>query len=310
MDMDNMKINWAPVLESQIAYLEEKFPDRHIREMFQGVIEDLNENKVKSRLIVSGEKPAGYAYYRIPENMSDRILGNVGFVDVEAANSERAENLLGWLIAEAKSMGRFVMINEIFNGNRETAVVLEKIGFSCIEREMMHMPLGNVPGETPSVDHGYSLESLDRLNIQEYSGKEKEAYVGSSDEVLFPTSAAEQEEFTRGIFEGSYGKVLPGVSRIAQKEGSLIGGCIVTIGPNGEVSQGYPLILDIFVSREHRGKGIAKSLIIEAARRASAAGYGNLYLWVNMKNEARKLYESIGFRTSGYQKEVIFYLKP
>lgn len=309
MDMDNIKINWAPVLESQIASIESRFPDRHIREMFQEIIDDLNENRVKSRLIVSGNKPAGYAYYRIPEKMSDRVLGNVGFVDADSASSERAENLLQWLITEATSLGRFVMINDIFNGNSQTSAVMDKLGFNRVEREMMYLPLGNMPASGSTLPEGYTLETMDKLNIQEYITEERKAYSGSSDEILFPSSDEEQEEFTRGMFEGSYGRVLPEISRIAMKDGRLVGSCVVSLGPNGEVTGGYPLILDIFTSAEHRGKGIAKVLILEAARRSSAAGYGNLYLWVNMKNEARKVYESIGFRSSGYEKEIFFYLK-
>ncbi|HKJ96615.1 MAG TPA: hypothetical protein VJ944_02595, partial [Thermoplasmataceae archaeon] len=219
MELDNVKINWAPILESQISSLEEKFPGRGIRETFNKIIEDLNENRIKSRLIMSNKEPAGYAYYVMPESMTDRILGNVGFVDGKFASGERAENLLGWLLNESKSMGRFAMINDIFNGTEESSRVLEKMGFGRMERSMMEIPLKEVPESDPVVPERYRVESLNNMNIEEYLSAQISAYQGSEDELLFSTKKEEQVALARSIFEGNYGRVVTEVSRIARYDG-------------------------------------------------------------------------------------------
>lgn len=307
MEIDNVKINWAPVLESQILHLEGSFPNRGVRDTFNSIIEDLNENRIKSRLILSGKKPAGYVYYLVNEQMTDRILGNIGFVEGSMATGDRARNLLEWLIAEGRESGRFVMINDIFNGNDETSGVLSEMGFNRLDRQMMELDLRDVPNDRPPLSGEYEIEGLNRINIDEYQAVEEGAYSGSDDEILFPTVTEEKKSMARAMFEGSYGKVLTDVSRTVVRDGKLVGACVVTVGPSGEVSRGYPLVLDIFVSREHRGKGVAKALLLEAGRRASAAGYSKLYLWVNLNNEALKLYSSIGFKPSDYPQEVIFF---
>ncbi len=310
MDIENVKVDWSPVLESQISSLENKFPGRGIRENFAKIIEDLNENRIKSRLILSNRDPAGYAYYIVPEGMSDRILGNVGFVDQKYATGDRTENLMNWLTAEAKSANRFPMINDVFNGSEQSHEVLARLGFTRMERAMMEISLRQVSEKEPIIPPGYRIEGLANMNIEEYSAAEVSAYQGSEDEILFSSRKEEQAALTRSIFEGNYGPVVTEVSRIARFNGQLVGGCIVTSGKSGPGTPGYPLIIDVFVAREHRGKGIAKSLLLETMRRAKVANLDRLYLWVNLGNEAINVYKSVGFSESSYPREIIYYARP
>lgn len=310
MDIENVKVDWAPVLESQIASLEEKFPGRGIRVTFDSIIGDLNGNRIKSRLILSNKEPAGYAYYILPEGMTDRILGNAGFVEKDYATVSRAENLMGWLVDEAKSLGRFVMINDLFNGNEDTASVIDSMGFLKMERSMMEISLREVSEADPDIPPGYSIEGLNRLNTDEYLSVQISSYEGTEDEILFSTKKEEQVALSRSIFEGNYGRVITEVSRIARFNEKLAGACIVTAGKSESPIPGYPLIIDVFVGKEHRGRGIAKGLLLETLRRAKVANLNKLYLWVNAKNRAKDLYETVGFRDSSYPKEIIYYKQP
>lgn len=307
MDIENVKIDWAPVLESQISSLEERFPGRSIRENFTGIINDLKENRIKSRLILSGKEPAGYAYYILPDGMTDRILGNVGFVDRKFATGERTENLLGWLKTEAGSLGRLVMINDIFNGSQESQEQLVKLGFTRMERFMMEVTLRNASEEDPSLPEGYEIEGLGGMNIAEYAESQVSAFQDSEDRILFSTKKEEQAALTRSIFEESYGPVITEISRVARTSGKIVGACIVVSGKSGPGTIGYPLIIDVFVSKDHRGKKIAKALLLDMIRRAKISGLNQLYLWVNVKNKAVGLYRSVGFTECDFPREVIHY---
>lgn len=310
MDFENVKIDWAPVLESQISFLENEFPGSGIRGNFDRIIEDLRENRIRSRLILSNKEAAGYAYHILPEEMTDRILGNVGFVDQKYATAERTENLLGWIMAEAKAAGKFVMINDIFNGGKESQDILNKLGFSRMERAMMEVTLRGASEEDPKVPEGYNIQGLNNLKVEDYSEAQASAFQGSEDQVLFSTKKEEQSALTRSIFEGAYGPVVAEVSRVMLHDGKIVGGCIVVSGSSGQSSPGYPLIIDVFVSKEHRGKGIAKALLQDTVRRAKVADLRQLYLWVNIKNDAMKVYKSVGFTESSYPSEIIYHNLP
>lgn len=308
MEIDNVKVNWAPILESQIIHLEEKLPGSSVRATFQKVIEDLDENRIKSRLILAGKKPAGYAYYIMAEGMSDRVLGNVGFVEPEYATKDRADNLLKWLISEGDSMGRVVMINDIFNGNTDTADALRDNGFEKLERMRMEILLRDYVHREVSVD-GYSVTGIEGVNVDDYADAEAEAYSGTPDYIMFPSDREDEREFIRGLFSGSQGKVMPQVSRIARKGDKIVGAGLVVDSGEGSPATGYPLLIDMFVSRDHRRKGVARMLLSTVLLRSNAANMDRLYLWVNSSNPARKLYESLGFRESSFPHEIIYYRK-
>lgn len=207
-------------------------------------------------------------------------------------------------------MGRIVMINGIFNGNDETEKVLEEGGFTRMEREMMELDLRNFPESDPVVPEGYSIEGLAGLNIDDYLRVESDAYKGTHDEILFSTKEDERLLLNRAIFEGGYGDIITNVSRIAKHNGEIAGACIVTNRNSEQQVYGYPLIIDVFVAAGHRKKGLARAILHDTARRAKVYGLSRLFLWVNLENEARTLYENTGFSESDYPHEIIYYLMP
>ena len=91
--------------------------------MYRWVIDDLNSNRMRSRVIMSVDKVIGYAFLYPATGFSDRNFASFGFLDPVAANRERSILLLDWAIAECTKEGRkekFLQIaTEIIEHNRK-----------------------------------------------------------------------------------------------------------------------------------------------------------------------------------------------
>ena len=97
-----------------------------------------------------------------------------------------------------------------------------------------------------------------------------------------------------GIEANRYGDYKEGQSWLLTSEGTNIGACFMTIR-QGEA--GY--IPDICVEPEFRGKGLGKALLVHSMKRQLEAE-GDLTkvdLDVTLSNNARFLYQSLGFET-------------
>jgi ribosomal protein S18 acetylase RimI-like enzyme len=81
------------------------------------------------------------------------------------------------------------------------------------------------------------------------------------------------------------------VAVIAQKAGEEVAGFVMVVGD--EVEQ-------VYVSAEHRGSGIAATLLAEAERLVAAAGHRLAWLAVVPGNtRARRFYQRCGWRDEG-----------
>lgn len=310
MDLENIKMDWAPILESYISSLEGLYPDVPVRESFKQVIESLNNNELKSRVILSGVNVAGYAYIIESREKTDRLYGSVGFIEEKYCTEDRLGNLIDWLSAEAKKSNKYIMINEVFNGKDAASKVLRDKGFKRIVREKMELDLNSFMEEKRSYPDYVQASGINNLKVKEFSRAEYSAYQDSGDIILFPSeSEDERVNMTNSIFKGQYGKVIPEASIILRKDGEIVGAVIATDG-NKPGSQGIPIIADIFVSRELRGKGLGKALIINSLLVLKSLSHHRVQLSVNSDSIAKKLYESMGFAESEYAKEIIFYKKP
>ena len=310
MDLENIKMDWAPILEGYVRYLEDLYPDIPVRESFLKVIERLNSNEIKSRVILSGVNVAAYAYIMESKEKTDRIYGSIGFVDEKYCTEERINNLLEWVSSEAKKNGRYIMMNEIFNSTEVATRALEKAGFKTVIRERMEIDLLAFKGEKRDFHNEVEVSGINNLNIREFSRFEYEAYKDSEDFILFPTeSADERAEMTTAIFKGQFGEVIPDASIVLRKGSDIVGAVIATDGrmPGRE---DVPILADVFVTREHRHKGYAKNMVTSSLLALKGLGHTKAYLSVNSRSNAKKLYLSLGFQVSEYGKETIFYKKP
>ncbi|WP_061951316.1 GNAT family N-acetyltransferase [Acidiplasma cupricumulans] len=77
---------------------------------------------------------------------------------------------------------------------------------------------------------------------------------------------------------------------------------------SSQISFDRAFILSIFVKKEHRNEGNGKYLLYSALNRLKALSYKYVYLWVNEKNTAYKMYGDAGFKFDNYPPEIIYYI--
>lgn len=310
MEINNVKIDWGPILEGQIKYLEENYPDIAVRESYRGIIEQLNSNKIKSRIILSGINVAAYAFVMESQHMDDRVYGSIGFTDSGFATVERIQNLVSWAESIAKTQNRYLMVNDVFNAESLSERYLLDHGYMKMRRERMTLNLhdGVLPEERFPKE--FEVAEIFSTTYQEYSKAEYEAYDGTPDRILFHTSK-EMERFSlaRSIFEGNYGEIISSASFAVRHHQKLIAAIMVTKKyPSG--TSRSALIADLFVNRDYRGNGLGRTLLVNSLNRLKSLGYDSVQLWVSDGNNARKLYTSVGFIAEPKAKEIFYYRKP
>ena len=261
MEISNIKIDWGPILEGQIKYLEETYPDIAIRESFRGIISLLNSNKIKSRVILSGINVAAYGFVMESQHLDDRIYGSLGFTDPSFASETRLKNLIDWAENIASSMKRYLMINEIFNSESLGEKYLLDHGYAKHRRDAMNISLIDLELEPEKFPTEFEIAEIYGTTYQEYAKAEYAAYEGSPDRILFHT-ASEMDRFTlaKSIFDGAYGDLIPSASLIVRHHGKLIGAVLATKKKTSGNSRGA-LIADIFVDRDYRGNGLGTALM-------------------------------------------------
>lgn len=308
--MSNVKIDWAPILEGYIQYLEKKYSDIPVRPSFSSIIDELNNNKVKSRVILKGIEVAAYAYIIESREESDRMFGSVGFTDSKYCTDDRLNNLMHWILDEARKINKFVMMDEIFNCNEKSGITLKQLGFKKITRNRMDLRIGNFTKEKAEISSDLLSSGLRGINVNDYARAQYEAYSDSDDAILFSgVSEAERTRVVESILAGRYGRVIADASKVLRKDGKIVGAILVTDGRTHGRREDDPMIVDIFVSKEYRRKGIGYHLLSAAIDSLKHKGYSNVHLWVSSSNEASVFYGKSGFVKSDYPQEVFYYKK-
>ncbi|QVY62285.1 GNAT family N-acetyltransferase [Cytobacillus gottheilii] len=89
--------------------------------------------------------------------------------------------------------------------------------------------------------------------------------------------------------------------------GDVLTGSVTLFQDSKVKMQHKAYLFAMYVSEAHRGKGIAKTLISEAIKKArECADIEQLYLTVMSENHsAKRLYESYGFKTYGVEKNAL-----
>ena len=311
MEISNVKIDWGPILEGQIKYLEEIYPDVAIRETYRDIIERLNENKIKSRIILNGITVAGYAFVMESALLNDRIYGSLGFTDSAFATGDRVRNLVEWAENIAKAQGKYLMINEIFRAEDTSAKLLTDSGYTRVRRDKMEISLDEFNLRNEKFPKEFEVLPVANTTYQEYSRAEFDAYAGTPDIILFhTTSEADRVSMAKTIFNGAYGTIVPSASNIVRHHGKLIAAILATTKPEKQITGSSSMIVDIFVNRGYRGNGLATTLMINSLNRLKDLGFETAELWVTEGNEAVRIYEKLGFRPSPSAKEIFYYRKP
>jgi acetylglutamate kinase len=95
------------------------------------------------------------------------------------------------------------------------------------------------------------------------------------------------------FFEGAYGKYQANTSVVAVDNERIIGAVLVTIS---DLWQDMPLVAEVFVDPDYRGKGVGKYLLQSCLNQLFKDGYRKACLYVTIGNDpAITLYKRLGF---------------
>ena len=118
-------------------------------------------------------------------------------------------------------------------------------------------------------------------------------YEGTPDQFLFFENREENRKLIRSLLEGDYGPVLNDASlAIVRDEGPA---AMIAVTDMGDMA----FLADIVVSKELRGRGIGRYLLVRAMKACIRLKKRSMLLWVSDWNtNAMALYKSLGFRPS------------
>ncbi len=161
------------------------------------------------------------------------------------------------------------------------------------ESIMLRAKLINVPSPKTENNLGYTLREC-RIDDINALGK---LYFHSYD----ARQASENEDQAildiESSFEGEYGSIWLQSSKLMKHAGKTVG-AILTVHKNSwDDKITCPYIIELFVHRDYRKKGIAKTLILSCCEEVRKSGQDEIALTVVAENSpARNLYKSIGFQ--------------
>ncbi len=116
--------------------------------------------------------------------------------------------------------------------------------------------------------------------------------MGRDPHLLVTMEVAAREYFQAAVPNGSYRGWL------AESDGRIVGGAGVVISPwpgsPGSALAKRAMILNMFVERDYRRRGIARALMHTTIAWCKAAGFASVGL--HASDEGRPLYESLGFQ--------------
>ncbi len=301
MNENNYKINWELILKREIDYLSKKFPDLDVKNNYQNIIDLLNNNKIKYKIMLNKNDFIGYAYIMDSVEKSDRLYADIGFISSKKINEVRLKEFFDWIADIAKKSGKKLMLNPVFNGNDLTEKYLENIGFKKIVRKRMVIDLNEY--KYNSIEINYNISGIKDINEDLYADAEYESFKYTPDKILFSNKREDRLKSVHSLFDGEYGEILNEASLIIKNKGRIIAALI-----SAQLGFDRAFIVSLFVKREYRKKGIGKYLLLSALNRLKALSFHYVFLWVNNENFAKDFYLKNGFKLDNYPEEIIYYL--
>ncbi|AGO61651.1 GNAT family N-acetyltransferase [Ferroplasma acidarmanus] len=301
MKLDNYRLNWEVILKKEIDFLSKKYPDLDIKGSYSSVIELLNENKIRYRIIMHKNELVGYAYIMDSTDKSDRLYADIGFTSPKKITEDRLKEIFEWLTGIASKEKKKLMLNPIINGNETSEKYLMDSGFKTIVRKRMVMDLNDY--KYNKLDEKYDISGIDDINMDLYSDAEYEAFKYTSDKFLFSNKREDRLQTVVNLFKGEYGEIIKEVTVIIKNKGRISGAVV-----SSRLGFDRAFIVSIFVKRAYRKTGMGKYLLFTALNRLKALSYHYVFLWVNAENFAKDFYLHYGFKYDDYPDEVIYYL--
>ena len=179
----------------------------------------------------------------------------------------------------------------------EEQALMRGLGFGRFARSEMRLPPDAVL-PPPGPDPARTFRTVRPTDEAALVALHRRAYDGQFDQYLFLADRdpdRDAESAVRELLGGRWGEFLPWASPIAEGEDGPSGAVIVVRAPYG------PLIADVMVDPDLRGRGIGRRLLVECIRVLRDRGEAPVVLNVTEGNaRAVRLYEALGFvRTIG-----------
>lgn len=168
--------------------------------------------------------------------------------------------------------------------------VYKSLGFLCIPRLLMSVPLAALPVQATGPEQSILLARNTWRGAAECLVA---AYHDAPGRVLHleMTEPGRAEEFIERVHGGAYGTFHTGYARGYYQDAICTG---VILG--AEAAPGVGFILQVAVEPGFRKRGLGRNLVLDLANQFYQHGMQTMALGVTQSNPARKLYEELGFR--------------
>ncbi len=175
---------------------------------------------------------------------------------------------------------------------------LINIGFRKLDRAYMTLPRKTIENmDSINLPSGMSFEIYEEKQRDAVSSVMFKGNDGHIDQIVFPNFFSNIEkckELLKNIENSVYGEYKRPYSWVLKKEDSIIGACFLTIREKGE--SGY--IPDIVVDPDFQGQKLGKAMLVYSMKKLleGEPDVGQVSLDVTLENNARFLYQSLGFK--------------
>ena len=302
MELNNVKVEWHSVLEPEIQHNEKQHPDLPVREMYRWVIDELNNNRIRSRVIMSVDRVIGYAFIYPATGFSDRNFASFGFTDPVTANRERSILLLDWAMAECTKDGRKLLFNDPFNAGITFHECMDERQIGVLHRVEMGLHPKEFVEQKKDLPKVYSIVSSMSVDPGALVEALYLAFKDEDESILIGDNPAERKRVQTDALSGKlYGPVIPEATFAVLQNGRIVAGITVVI------NEGAPLISDLFTIPDHQNNGIGTHLLQIAIKALSR--YPEIKLWTDQRSIAHEFYIHRGFRETG-RSETLYYFRP
>lgn len=161
------------------------------------------------------------------------------------------------------------------------------------ESESLILAVRTVPARPVEVPVGYDLRVSARSDVNAVGA----LYFCAYDDQLSGATLQEATADIAAAFSGEYGELWPEASLLAFAPDSALTGVIQVVRrASWPGTPDCPFVIELFVDRAHRGRGIARALVMTVIETAKESGYPQVALQVRRDNDrALRLYHDLGF---------------
>lgn len=299
MEIENVKLNWKPLIEFQKKEYLKKYPFSEIDRIFDSLEKMLDQNSIPSRVVVGNGRVKAFAYLLDNHLFRNRINGYICFPEPELYSKETLGNIIQWMKSYSERKRSQLMIQDISGVDVEEGP-LKLEGFLALERFNMRIDLSTYEPAPDVEPRDIEISDFSSFDLQEYLEAQKQSYEDSSEAVfLMPESEDGRKALLNTVLEGAFGEILYDASFLLKVRGKIAGGLLACSGLLRTDGRRIPLIEDLFVLKPYRNTGAGKALLSRSLKSLRNANHQLAELTVSSGNNALQLYEKTGFRKYG-----------